>query len=74
MIAHASNRLTAIQPPDGVSLAALHRIRWGRGVLFGIQGEGPGGAAGDGIRLSASGGGQPGSTILDADVQSVGRR
>ena len=37
----ASNRLTAIQPPDGVSLAALHRIRWGRGVLFGIQGEGP---------------------------------
>ncbi len=67
----ASNRLTAVQPPDGVSLAALHRIRWGRGVLFGIQGDGPA-ARLVRIRLSARGRRATAVDILDEDVQSVG--
>jgi hypothetical protein len=71
MIETASSRLTAIQPPDGASLAALHRIRWGRGVLFGIQGEGPA-ARLVRIRLSARGRRATAVDILDGDVQSVG--
>jgi hypothetical protein len=67
----ASNRLSAIPPPEGASLAALHRIRWGRGVLFGIQGEGPA-ARLVRIRLSARGRRATAVDILDEDVQSVG--
>jgi hypothetical protein len=71
MIETASSRLTAIQAPDGVSLAALHRIRWGRGVLFGIQGEGPAARL---VRIRLSGRGRRATAvdILDGDVQSVG--
>jgi hypothetical protein len=66
-----SGRVTSIQPAKGLSLSTLRRIRWTRGGLVGIQGEGTGSRLVR-IRLSANGRRATAVEPLDGDVQSVG--
>jgi hypothetical protein len=67
----ASGRVTGIQPAKGLSLSTLRRIRWSRGGLVGIQGEGAGSRL---VRIRLSGNGRRATAVepLDGDVQSVG--
>ena len=67
----ASGRVTGIQPAKGLSLSTLRRIRWSRGGLVGIQGEGTGSRL---VRIRLSGNGRRATAVepLDGDVQSVG--
>jgi hypothetical protein len=67
----ASGRVTGIQPAKGLSLSMLRRIRWSRGGLVAIQGEGTGSRLVR-IRLSANGRRATAVEPLDGDVQSVG--
>ena len=67
----ASGRVTSIQPAKGLSLSTLRRIRWSRGGLVGIQGEGTGSRLVR-IRLSANGRRATAVEPLDGDLQSVG--
>jgi hypothetical protein len=67
----ASGRVTSVQPAKGLSLSTLRRIRWSRGGLVAIQGEGTGSRLVK-IRLSPNGRRATGVEPLDGDVQSVG--
>jgi hypothetical protein len=67
----ASGRVTSIQPAKSLSLSTLRRIRWSRGGLVAIQGEGTGSRLVK-IRLNASGRRAIAVEPLDGDVQSVG--
>ena len=67
----ATGRVTSIQPAKGLSLSTLRRIRWSRGGLVGIQGEGTGSRLVR-IRLSTNGRRATAVEPLDGDVQSVG--
>ncbi len=67
----ASGRVTRIQPAKGLSLTALRRIRWSRGGLVGIQGDGAGSRL---VRIRLSSNGRRATAVepLDGDLQSVG--
>ncbi len=67
----ASGRVTSIQPAKGLSLTTLRRIRWSRGGLVGIQGEG---ASSRLVRIRLSSNGRRATAVepLDGDVQSAG--
>ena len=67
----ASGRVTSIQPAKGLSLTTLRRIRWSRGGLVGIQGEGAGSRL---VRIRLSSNGRRATAVepLDGDVQSAG--
>jgi hypothetical protein len=67
----ASGRVTSIQPAKGVSLTTLRRIRWARGGLVGIQGDGAGSRLVR-IRLNANGHRATAVEPLDGEVQSAG--
>jgi hypothetical protein len=67
----ASGRVSRIQPPTGGSFGVLRRIRWGRGVLCAIQGDGAD-ARLVRIRLNAGGSRATAIEILDGDLTSAG--
>lgn len=67
----STGRVTSLDPPKGVSLSALHRIRWGRGGLFAIQGDGEK-ARLVRIRLASSGRRVTAVDALDGNLQSIG--
>jgi hypothetical protein len=67
----ASGRVTSIQPAKGVSLATLRRIRWARGALVGIQGDGTGSRL---VRIRLNSNGHRATAIepLDGGMHSAG--
>ena len=67
----ASGRVTSIQPAKGVSLTTLRRIRWARGGLIGIQGDGNGSRLVR-IRLNSNRHRATAVEPLDGEVQSAG--
>ena len=67
----ASGRVSTVQPATGVSLVSLRRIRWTRGALLGIQGQGASSRLVK-IRLNGSGQRAMAAQILDGDRRSLG--
>jgi hypothetical protein len=67
----ASGRVTGVQPAKGLALTTLRRIRWNRGGLVGVQGDG---ARSRLVRIRLSRNGRRATAVepLDGDVQSVG--
>jgi hypothetical protein len=70
ILQNGTSRITSLGAANGLSLAGLRRIRWSRGALFAIQGEGTTRLVK--IRLSRDGRKATAVEPHDGDVESAG--